>query len=67
MDNLVALLREWHPVAQFFFMSVLTATAAFILFTVLMEIAKFFNRTLPIIFRGWPPEDNYTDDEKDHD
>lgn len=55
MDNLVILIKEWHPVAQFIIVFILAFSAATISVMVFNGIERFFNTTLPILVRGWPP------------
>jgi hypothetical protein len=68
MDNLVALIREWHPFGQFVMILVVAAMITLIGLMTFNAIEKFINHTLPVIIRGWPPgykEDNTEDDEDD--
>lgn len=66
MDNLVLLIKEWWPIAQFIFILLIGLVAAIFAVMTFNAIEKFFNHTLPVIFRGWPPgyeEDNTNESE----
>jgi hypothetical protein len=55
MDGIISLIREWHQLGQFIFLIFASLVIVIVGLTIFTEISKFFNYTLPIIFRGWPP------------
>lgn len=64
-NDIIEIIKTWHSVAQFLlFFGIILAALLTAAFTV-HEIAKFFNDTLPILVRGWPPR--YKDESEEDD
>jgi hypothetical protein len=67
MDNLVNLIREWHGIAQFVMILAIAFIFAVASVMVFNAIERFFNQTLPVLIRGWPPYDVDEDEDDDED
>jgi len=70
MDKLLMMMDGWGVFSQILFLLFLSGVIGIITMTLLSEISKFFNSTLPILFRGWPPEyihEESTDENEDED
>jgi len=65
MDNIAALIRDWHPIGQFVFLSFITCIIGIFSVMLFNMVERFLNHTLPVIVRGWPP--GYSEEEKDED
>ena len=67
IDAIIEIIKSWHGVGQFIFLFG-TAFLFMIINTALVDaVSSFFNNTLPILLRGYPPSLTKKDDEAEED
>lgn len=63
--ELIELIKTWHVIFQFILLFGVTFMAMVLLVIVLGYIGEFFTETLPILFRGYPPNKQEETDDND--
>lgn len=64
-NEILELIKTWHVIFQFILLFGVAFMAMILLVSVLGYIGEFFTETLPILFRGYPP--NKQEDVEDDD
>ena len=54
MQQIIKMILDWPQVCQFLFLISISALIAWSFTSIILEIIKFFNISLPIIKWGWP-------------
>jgi hypothetical protein len=65
IDQLIEIIKTWHVLFQFFLLFGMAFMAMVLSVSVLGYIGEFFTETLPILFRGYPPNKQEELDDKD--
>lgn len=65
MVEILEIVKTWHVIFQFVLLFGMAFMAMILSITVLGYIGDFFTQTLPILFRGYPP--NNQEEFEDHD
>jgi hypothetical protein len=55
METIISIFKEWNAFYQIVIMLVTTFAVSTFIVQVLSAIEKFFNSTIPVLVRGWPP------------
>lgn len=64
-NEILELIKTWHVIFQFVLLFGVAFMAMILLVSVLGYIGEFFTETLPVLFRGYPP--NKQEDIEDDD
>ncbi len=65
INEILEIIKNWHVILQFFFLFGMAFMIMILLVSVLGYIGEFFTETLPVLFRGYPPNKN--EDIEDND
>lgn len=65
IDQLIEIIKTWHVIFQFILLFGVAFMGLILSISVLGYIGEFFTGTLPVLFRGYPPEKQEDDDDKD--
>lgn len=64
-NEIIELIKTWHVIFQFILLFGVAFMAMILLVSVLGYIGEFFTETLPILFRGYPPDSRDNTEESD--
>jgi hypothetical protein len=68
ISEILEMVKSWHAVAQFIFAIILVFSLGTITIALSGQISEFFNNTLTVWFRGYPPNnENNRKKEDDED
>jgi len=67
MQQIIKMILDWPQVCQFLFFISISALIAWSFTSIILEIIKFFNISLPIIKWGWPQGVSISKDEDEDD
>lgn len=65
IDHLIEIIKTWHVIFQFLLLFGTAFMAMILLISVLGYIGEFFTQTLPVLFRGYPPDNQEESEDKD--
>lgn len=65
IDQLIEIIKTWHVLFQFTLLFGVAFMAMILLVSVLGYIGEFFTETLPVLFRGYPPNNQEDTEDKD--
>ena len=65
IDQLIEIIKTWHVLFQFLLLFCMAFMTLILSISVLGYIGEFFTGTLPILFRGYPPNNLEEPDDKD--
>lgn len=64
-NEIIELIKTWHVIFQFVLLFGVAFMSMILLVSVLGYIGEFFTETLPILFRGYPPDSRDNTEESD--
>jgi hypothetical protein len=64
IDQFIELIKTWHVIFQFILLFSMAFMALILSISVLGYIGEFLTQTLPVLFRGYPP---YKEESEDKD
>jgi hypothetical protein len=67
IDAITEIIKSWHGAWQFVFLFGTAFLFMVVNVSLIDTISTFFNNTLPILLRGYPPSHMKKDTEKDDD
>lgn len=67
IGEILEIIKSWHGVAQFLFITVLIMVMGTISIALSSHISDFFNKTLTIWVRGYPPHNENNRKEEDNE
>ncbi len=56
ISTIIDMVRGWPGGLQFLFVISIATMGTFVLLVVFGAIAEFITKTIPVLFRGYPPE-----------
>lgn len=65
IDQFIELIKTWHVLFQFFLLFGMAFMATIFSVSIIGYIGEFFTETLPVLFRGYPPNKQEDTEEKD--
>lgn len=65
IDQLIEIIKTWHVVFQFILLFGVAFMGLILSISVLGYIGEFFTGTLPVLFRGYPPDNREESGDKD--
>lgn len=65
IDQLIEIIKTWHIILQFTLLFIIAFMGLILSISVLGYIGEFFTNTLPILFRGYPPNNIEESEDKD--
>ena len=65
IDQFVEIIKTWNVILQFILLFSMAFMALILSISVLGYIGEFFTNTLPILFRGYPPDKQEELNDKD--
>lgn len=65
IDQFIEIIKTWHVILQFILLFSMAFMALILSISVLGYIGEFFTNTLPILFRGYPPNSQEDTEDKD--
>jgi len=65
IDQFIEIIKTWHVILQFILLFSMAFMALILSISVLGYIGEFFTNTLPILFRGYPPNNQEDTEDKD--
>lgn len=65
IDQLIELIKTWHVIFQFILLFGVAFMTLILSISVLGYIGEFFTETLPVLFRGYPPNKQEEIDDTD--
>lgn len=60
MDQILSMIRDWPVIFQLAIMLFSTFFVSITVLGIFTGIERFFNNTVPVLFRGWPPSSEST-------
>lgn len=65
IDQFIEIIKTWHVILQFILLFSMAFMVLILSISVLGYIGEFFTNTLPILFRGYPPNNQEDTEDKD--
>ncbi len=65
INEILEIIKNWHVILQFFLLFGMAFMIMILLVSVLGYIGEFFTETLPVLFRGYPPNTRENSEETD--
>lgn len=65
ITELIEIIKTWHVLFQFFLLFGMAFMGMVLAVSVLGYIGEFFTETIPVLFRGYPPNTKENSEETD--